>query len=55
MVKDKDGREWPQNQTLIIGIHEYMELTHPNQYLERLFLPVLKEVPETFEPLEVEA
>jgi hypothetical protein len=53
LTKDKDGREWVQTQVLAMNIHDYIKLTNPNQYLERLFLPILKEIPETFEPLEV--
>lgn len=52
-VADEDGRTWVQNQTLFIGIHDYLHMTDPNKYLSKFFASELKEVPELFEPLEV--
>jgi len=52
-VADKDGRTWVQNQTLFVGIHDYLRMTNPSKYLSKFFVPELKEVPEVFEPLEV--
>lgn len=52
-VSDDDGRTWVQNETLIIGIHDYLSMTDPNKYLSRFFVAELKEVPDSFEALEV--
>jgi hypothetical protein len=52
-VADKDGRTWVQNQTLLIGIHDYLHMTNPSKHLSGFFVPELTEVPEVFEPLEV--
>lgn len=52
-VEDDDGRTWVQNQTLLIPIHDYIQLTNPIQLLSKFFLPVLAEVPKSLEPLEV--
>jgi hypothetical protein len=52
-VSDKDGRTWVQNQTLFMGIHDYLHMTRPSKYLSKFFVPELIEIPESFEPLEV--
>lgn len=53
-VSDKDGRTWVQNQTLLIPIHDYIQLTNPIQALSKFFLPILDQPPESLEPLKVE-
>jgi hypothetical protein len=52
-VEDEDGRTWVQNQTLVMGIHDYLCMTDPSKYLSKFFVPELTEIPEVFEPLEV--
>jgi hypothetical protein len=53
-VEDDNGRTWVQNQTLLIPIHDYLQLTNPHQLLSKYFLPLLKEPPESLESLKVE-
>ena len=52
-VEDKDGRTWVQNQTLLIKIHDYLQLTIPHLTLAQFFLPLSDELPESFNPIIV--
>ena len=52
-VADDNGRMWVQNQTLLINIHDYLQLTNPYQLFSKFFLPPLDELPEKLEPIEV--
>jgi len=54
-VYDKAGREFIQNHTLLIGIHDYLRLTNPKNLLLPFILSPFQEVPETFEPIKVTA
>jgi len=52
-VHDEDGREFRQNETFLLPVHDYIKLT-----LRKAGLPFLHEkewpcLPETLEPLEV--
>lgn len=50
-AEDKDGRTFVQNKTLLIGIHDYIQLTNPNQ----VFSPFFKSKwnPEKLEPIRL--
>lgn len=52
-VEDGDGRTWVQNQTLLIKIHDYLQLTNPHLTLAQFFLPLSDELPESFNPIIV--
>lgn len=52
-VNDGDGRTWVQNQTLLIPIHDYIELTKPRETFQQYFEATLTKLPETYEPIEV--
>ena len=53
-VYDDDGRDFVQNQTLLVPIHDYIKLTRPKGIFD---LPFFAEdynfLPEILEPLEV--
>jgi len=53
-VEDDDGRIWVQNQTLLIKIHDYLQLTNPHKFFSKFFLPPLNELPKKLEPIKVE-
>ena len=53
-VTDDNGRTWVQNQTLLIKIHDYLQLTDPYKLFSKFFLPSLGDLPENFEPIEIE-
>ena len=36
-VKDDDGRPFVQNETVLLPIHDYIQLTNPRQTLARFF------------------
>lgn len=52
-VEDQDGRTWVQNQTLLIKIHDYLQLTNPHLLLSKFFLSLTNELPENFDPIIV--
>lgn len=53
-VEDENGRIWVQNETRLIKIHDYLQLTNPYKVLSNFpFLTPLDELPESLEPLEV--
>lgn len=52
-VCDGDGREWVQNCTKLMAIHDYLCLTDPVKVLSCFPNPSFNEIPEVFEPLEV--
>lgn len=37
LAEDKDGRTFVQNETVLIGIHDYLRLSDPNQLLSPFF------------------
>jgi hypothetical protein len=43
-VEDKDGRTFVQNETILISIHDYIELTNPNKTLQPYFSLEQKEI-----------
>jgi len=53
MVDDDDGREFIQNKTLLVPIHDYLQLTNANEVLSKFF--VLDWDVENLESIEVEA
>ena len=53
-VKDDDGRTWVQNETFLIKIHDYLQLTKPNELLSKHHVLPLEELPESLEPLKIE-
>ena len=53
-VSDENGRDWVQNQTLLIPIHDYIQCTNPYKLLSKFFLPILDELPGELEPIQVE-
>jgi len=54
-VEDQNGRTWVQNETLLIKIHDYIQLTNPNHLLSKFFSIPYETLPEKFEPLKVTA
>ena len=52
-VEDDNGRTWVQNQTLLIPIHDYINLTKPEEVFHKYFEPTFQKSPEIFEPIEV--
>jgi len=50
-VKDENGRDWVQNHTLLIPLHDYIQIT--KHIFDRYFLPILDEPPERLEPLHI--
>jgi len=53
IVTDKDGRSFVQNETLLIGIHDYIQLSDPKRLLAPYFNSEWKSVPEKLEPLTI--
>lgn len=48
-----DGRSGLQNETLLIPIHDYIQLTQPFNHFSKYFSPILEGPPENFEVIEV--
>ncbi len=51
-VNDNNGREWVQNETFLIPIHDYLNLTKPHELFKNLFMATITEQPEKFEAVE---
>ena len=54
-VDDDDGRTWVQNQTLLIQIYDYIELTKPTELFQNFFEPILDAPPEKLKPINMHA
>jgi hypothetical protein len=54
VTEDKNGRTFVQNETLLIPIHDYIQLTNPKQIFTNLFQN-RDSVPEKLEPLEIDS
>lgn len=52
-VSDGDGRTFVQNETLLIGIHDYIQLSNPKLLLYAYFSSEWKEIPDKLEPLTI--
>ncbi len=52
-IDDDNGRTWVQNQTLLIPILNYIQLTKPYTILHEFFEPIMQEAPTTFNPVEI--
>ena len=52
---DHGGRTWVQNQTFLVGIHDFLThyLNNSANPFESLMLPELEEFPEFIEPLNI--
>lgn len=53
-VEDNDGRTFVQNETLLIPIHDYIQLTNPTKIFLPYFHSSLESIPEKLEPLEID-
>jgi len=53
MAEDKAGRTFVQNETLLIGIHDYIRLSNPNRLLSPYFNGEWKTIPEKLEPIKI--
>ena len=53
IVSDEDGRTFVRNETLLIGIHDYLRLSDPKRLLSPYFSSEWKSVPEKLEPIVI--
>jgi hypothetical protein len=53
-VQDKDGRTFVQNETFLIPIHDYIQLTNPTKIFSPHFHSNQQSIPEKLEPLEID-
>ena len=53
-VSDRDGREWIQNRTLLVPIHDYLNLSKADQIIPHYFSSVFKEIDSCLEALKNE-
>jgi len=54
MVNDEDGRVFVQNETRVMGIHDYLQWTNAENQFSKIPFTKFKTIPETFEAIEVE-